>query len=221
MTGKGQMVLAVGAGYMLGRTHKMKLALMLAGFGASRRFTSGSLGVLNEGRKLLADSPEVAKLGVTVRKELMNAVKAAAVTAASERIDSLNTRLESGEDLVGGLGEAVGGKKKSTRARDEEPEDEYEDEAYAEDDGEPEDEGDDEGDNEIGDGDSDKAPRGRRRPAPRRRSSSGGSSRPTRSRSRSSTNTDDEEDDLARARARRTRAKATTDSVPVRRPTRK
>ncbi|MDI9954118.1 MULTISPECIES: hypothetical protein [unclassified Rhodococcus (in: high G+C Gram-positive bacteria)] len=216
MTGKGQMAMAVGAGYMLGRTHKMKLALMLAGFGASRRFPTGSLGVLNEGRKLLADSPEVAKLGVTVRKELMNAVKAAAVTAASQRIDSLNTRLESGEDLVGGLGKAVGGKKKSKRARVEEPEDEYEGEAYAEDEGEP----DDEGDNETGDDDSEQAPRGRRRPAPRRRSSSGGSSRPTRSRSRSSKD-DDEEDDLARARARRTRAKATTDSVPVRRRTRK
>ena len=214
MTGKGQMAMAVGAGYMLGRTHKMKLALMLAGFGASRRFPTGSLGVLNEGRKLLADSPEVAKLGVTVRKELMNAVKAAAVTAASQRIDSLNTRLESGEDLVGG--KAVGGKKKSKRARVEEPEDEYEGEAYAEDEGEP----DDEGDNETGDDDSEQAPRGRRRPAPRRRSSSGGSSRPTRSRSRSSKD-DDEEDDLARARARRTRAKATTDSVPVRRRTRK
>ena len=216
MTSKGQMAMAVGAGYMLGRTHKMKLALMLAGFGASRRFPTGSLGVLNEGRKLLADSPEVAKLGVTVRKELMNAVKAAAVTAASQRIDSLNTRLESGEDLVGGLGKAVGGKKKSKRARVEEPEDEYEGEAYAEDEGEP----DDEGDNETGDDDSEQAPRGRRRPAPRRRSSSGGSSRPTRSRSRSSKD-DDEEDDLARARARRTRAKATTDSVPVRRRTRK
>ncbi|MDH6291742.1 hypothetical protein [Rhodococcus opacus] len=216
MTGKGQMAMAVGAGYMLGRTHKMKLALMLAGFGASRRFPTGSLGVLNEGRKLLADSPEVAKLGVTVRKELMNAVKAAAVTAASQRIDSLNTRLESGEDLVGGLGKAVGGKKKSKRARVEEPEDEYEGEAYAEDEGEP----DDEGDNETGDDDSEQAPRGRRRPAPRRRSSSGGSSRPTRSRSRSSKD-DDEDDDLARARARRARAKATTDSVPVRRRTRK
>ncbi|MFV9454175.1 hypothetical protein ACNJ7E_11980 [Rhodococcus sp. NM-2] len=216
MTGKGQMAMAVGAGYMLGRTHKMKLALMLAGFGASRRFPTGSLGVLNEGRKLLADSPEVAKLGVTVRKELMNAVKAAALTAASQRIDSLNTRLESGEDLVGGLGKAVGGKKKSKRARVEEPEDEYEGEAYAEDEGEP----DDEGDNETGDDDSEQAPRGRRRPAPRRRSSSGGSSRPTRSRSRSSKD-DDEDDDLARARARRARAKATTDSVPVRRRTRK
>ena len=62
------MASAVGAGYMLGRTKKMKLALMLAAGGASRQLSSGgSLGLLNEGRKLLADSPEVAKLGKTVR----------------------------------------------------------------------------------------------------------------------------------------------------------
>jgi len=215
MTSKGQMAMAVGAGYMLGRTHKMKLALMLAGFGASRRFPGGSLGVLNEGRKLLADSPEVAKLGATVRKELMNAAKAAAVTAASQRIDSLNTRLQSGEDLLGGLGKAAGGKKKSKRSRDEDLEDEYEDEEYADDE--------DEGDDETGDDDSEQTPRARRRPAPRRRSSSGGSSRPTQSRSRSRStkdgDDDDEGDDLARAR--RTRARATTDSIPVRRRTRK
>ena len=211
MTSKGQMAMAVGAGYMLGRTHKMKLALMLAGFGASRRFPGGSLGVLNEGRKLLADSPEVAKLGATVRKELMNAAKAAAVTAASQRIDSLNTRLQSGENLLGGLGEAAGGKRKSKRARDEEPDDEYED-----------DEDEDEGADEPGDDDSEQTPRARRRPNPRRRSSAGGGSRPTRSRSRSrSRSKDDDEDEDELSRARRTRAKATTDSVPVRRRTRK
>ncbi|REE70785.1 hypothetical protein C8E05_0110 [Rhodococcus wratislaviensis] len=202
MTGKGQMALAVGAGYMLGRTKKMKLALMLAAGGASRQLSSGgSLGLLNEGRKLLADSPEVAKLGETVRKELMNAAKTAAVTAASHRIDSLNSRLQSGGD------EAAGGKR-SKRKSQEEPEDDYDDE-YTEDETAEEDEAEEE------------APRARKRPAPRRRTSSSGSSRPTRSRSRSSTNNDDEEDDLARARARRTRAKATTDSVPVRRRTRK
>ncbi|KXF53824.1 hypothetical protein AXA44_07285 [Rhodococcus sp. SC4] len=201
MTGKGQMALAVGAGYMLGRTHKMKLALMLAGAGASSRFPSGSLGVLGQAGKLLADSPEVAKLGGAVRKELMNAAKTAAVTAASHRIDSLNSRLQSGGD------EAAGGKG-AKRRRHEEPEDDYDDE-YTEDETAEEDEAEEE------------SPRARKRRAPRRRTSSSGGSRPNRSRSRSSTNNDDEEDDLARARARRTRAKATTDSVPVRRRTRK
>ncbi|WP_160098226.1 hypothetical protein, partial [Rhodococcus sp. T7] len=189
----------VGAGYMLGRTHKMKLALMLAGAGASSRFPSGSLGVLGQAGKLLADSPEVARLGATVRTELMNAAKTAAVTAASHRIDSLNSRLQSGGD------EAFGGEG-SKRRRREESEDDYDGE-YAEDETAEDDEAED-------DEAEDEASRARRRPAPRRRSSSGGGSRPARSRSRSST-TDDDEDELSRAR--RTRAKSTTDSVPVRR----
>ncbi|KAF0962251.1 hypothetical protein MLGJGCBP_04625 [Rhodococcus sp. T7] len=184
---------------MLGRTHKMKLALMLAGAGASSRFPSGSLGVLGQAGKLLADSPEVARLGATVRTELMNAAKTAAVTAASHRIDSLNSRLQSGGD------EAFGGEG-SKRRRREESEDDYDGE-YAEDETAEDDEAED-------DEAEDEASRARRRPAPRRRSSSGGGSRPARSRSRSST-TDDDEDELSRAR--RTRAKSTTDSVPVRR----
>ena len=195
MTGKGQMALAVGAGYMLGRTHKMKLALMLAGAGASSRFPSGSLGVLGQAGKLLADSPEVAKLGAAVRKELMNAAKTAAVTAASHRIDSLNSRLQSGGD------EASAGKG-SERRRREEPEDDYDDE-YAEDKTAEDDEAEDE------------APRARKRPAPRRRTSSSGSSRP-RSRSRSSTKNADDEDETATG-ARKARAKATTDVIPIRR----
>jgi hypothetical protein len=200
MTGKGQMALAVGAGYMLGRTHKMKLALMLAGAGASSRFPSGSLGVLGQAGKLLADSPEVAKLGGVVRKELMNAAKTAAVTAASHRIDSLNSRLQSGGD------EASGGKRSKRRSR-EEPEDDYDDEEYAEVEEEP--------DADEDEGSEEEAPRARKRPAPRRRSSSG-SSRPTRSRSRSSTNNDDDEDETP-TRGRKSRAKATTDVIPIRR----
>ncbi|MFC0449144.1 hypothetical protein [Rhodococcus jostii] len=195
MTGKSQMALAVGAGYMLGRTHKMKLALMLAGAGASSRFPSGSLGMLGQAGKLLADSPEVAKLGGVVRKELMNAAKTAAVTAASHRIESLNSRLQSGGD------EAAGGKRSKHRSH-EEPEDDYDDE-YTEDETAEEDEA------------EEQAPRARKRPAPRRRTSSSGSSRPTRSRSRSSTNNDNE--DETPTRARKSRAKATTDVIPIRR----
>ncbi|MFC9553609.1 hypothetical protein ACFTWF_22405 [Rhodococcus sp. NPDC056960] len=206
MTTKSQLALAVGAGYMLGRTKKMKLALMLAAGGATRQLSpGGSLGLLNEGRKLLAESPEVAKLGKTVRHELMNAAKTAAVTAASQRIDSLNSRLESGESLLGGHADTAGGKK-SKRRRDEEPED---DEDYYED---AEVEEPDEG--EESDEDTEDKPRARRRPTPRRRSSSSGTSRPRRSRSSTDDNGDDD-DELARVR--RTRAKASTDSTPVRR----
>ncbi|MFD9661471.1 histone-like nucleoid-structuring protein Lsr2 [Rhodococcus sp. NPDC059968] len=77
---RGQLAVAVGAGYLL------------------RGWTAK-----------LARSPEVAKLGETIRGELMTAAKAAAVTAVNTRIESLNSRLQSsGEDLAVGVGEVAG-----------------------------------------------------------------------------------------------------------------
>ncbi|KAF0964370.1 MULTISPECIES: hypothetical protein [unclassified Rhodococcus (in: high G+C Gram-positive bacteria)] len=236
MKTKGQVALAVGAGYMLGRTHRMKMALMLAAAGATGRFPGGPRDLLERGTKVLANSPEFAKISDSVRQELVSAAKAAAVTAASQRINQLNNRILSGggeavsdvgdtvDDTVGGVGNSVGklsslgklGRKRRGRSKDEEYDesevDEEPDEQYAEEDEdyqEPEPDEDEASDEEE--------PARRKRPAARRRASSNGSSRPT-SRSRSAKSDEDEEDDEeAPTRGRRTRAKATTDSAPVRR----
>jgi hypothetical protein len=232
MNNKTQMAAAIGAGYLLGRTRRMKLALMLAGAGTAGRFPGGPRELLTLGTKMLSNSPEVAKLGDTVRSELVSAAKAAAVTAASQRIDSLSNRLQSGgQEITGTVGDATDnvtdvtkvsrfGRKKRTRSRDDEqpgtdeqPEDELageEDEAAAEDEAGAEEPDEDEADEE---------PAPRKRPTPRRRASGTGSTRPTASRSRTAKSTakSDEDDEEAPARKRRTRAKATTDSAPVRR----
>ena len=214
MNNKTQMAAAIGAGYLLGRTRRMKLALMLAGAGTTGRFRGGPRELLTLGTKMLANSPEVAKLGDTVRGELVSAAKAAAVTAASQRIDSLSNRLQSGgQEITGTVSDLpdnvtdvtkVGrfGRKKRTRSRDddeqasadEQPEDDYAGE---------EDEADEE-------------PAPRKRPTPRRRASGTGSTRPA-SRSRTAKSDEDDDNEEAPARKRRTRAKATTDSAPVRR----
>ncbi|MDV7087702.1 hypothetical protein [Rhodococcus opacus] len=214
MNNKTQMAAAIGAGYLLGRTRRMKLALMLAGAGTTGRFRGGPRELLTLGTKMLANSPEVAKLGDTVRGELVSAAKAAAVTAASQRIDSLSNRLQSGgQEITGTVSDLpdnvtdvtkVGrfGRKKRTRSRDddeqasadEQPEDDYAGE---------EDEADEE-------------PAPRKRPTPRRRASNTGSTRPA-SRSRTAKSDEDDDNEEAAARKRRTRAKATTDSAPVRR----
>ena len=102
MKNKGQVAVAVGAGYLLGRTRRMKMALMLAAAGATGRFPGGPRDLLARGTKMLASSPELAKIGDTVRGELVNAAKAAAVTATSRRIDSLSNRLQSGGQVVTG-----------------------------------------------------------------------------------------------------------------------
>ncbi|WP_368680860.1 hypothetical protein R1X32_11960 [Rhodococcus opacus] len=67
MNNKTQMAAAIGAGYLLGRTRRMKLALMLAGAGTTGRFRGRPRELLTLGTKMLANSPEVAKLGDTVR----------------------------------------------------------------------------------------------------------------------------------------------------------
>ena len=237
MNNKTQMAAAIGAGYLLGRTRRMKLALMLAGAGTAGRFPGGPRELLTLGTKMLANSPEVAKLGDTVRGELVSAAKAAAVTAASQRIDSLSNRLQSGgQEITGTVSDLpdnvtdvtkVGrfGRKKRTRSRDddeqpstdEQPEDNSAGEEDEADD--YEERGEDETAAEEPDEDeADEEPAPRKRPTPRRRASGTDSTRPaSRSRTAKSDEDDDNDNEEAAARKRRTRAKATTDSAPVRR----
>ncbi|WP_454195649.1 hypothetical protein [Nocardia sp. Marseille-Q1738] len=95
MKGGAKIALGVGAGYLLGRTRKMRLALSLAGAAMARRSSGGpTQELLERGTSLLKSSPELAGITETVREELMGAVRAAAVTAASNRIDALNARLQ-------------------------------------------------------------------------------------------------------------------------------
>ncbi|MEV6324487.1 hypothetical protein AB0M45_25345 [Nocardia sp. NPDC051787] len=98
MKGGAKIAVGVGAGYLLGRTRKMRLALALAGAAMSRRYGSSGGGptqeLLERGTSLLKSSPELAGITETVREELMGAMRAAAVTAASNRIDALNARLQ-------------------------------------------------------------------------------------------------------------------------------
>ncbi|WP_237171013.1 hypothetical protein [Prescottella equi] len=107
-----RVALGVAAGYFLGRTRKMKVALMLAGAGATGRLPDNSRQLVREGIKRLGESAEVGKLTESVRGELTDAAKRAAVAAASNRIDALTNRIEgvgSGVDeSVGKVGEDVG-----------------------------------------------------------------------------------------------------------------
>ncbi|MBM7864301.1 hypothetical protein [Lentzea nigeriaca] len=85
------MALGVGIGYLLGRSHKMRLALMVAAAGAAGKLGGSPGALLQRG---LSASPELAKMTDAIRGELIGAVKAAAVTATSNRIDSLSDRIK-------------------------------------------------------------------------------------------------------------------------------
>ncbi|MFJ2662872.1 hypothetical protein ACIO14_00870 [Nocardia fluminea] len=100
MEGGTRIAIGVGIGYVLGRTRKMRFALGLAGAAMARR-SSGTPGELMKfGTSLVKASPELSQLTDTVRGELLGAVRSAAVTAASSRIDALNDRLQQGSTLV-------------------------------------------------------------------------------------------------------------------------
>jgi hypothetical protein len=85
---------AVGVGYLLGRTRKLKLVMTLAAARASGRLGKRPAGLVKQGTKVLGSSPELKTLTDTVRGRLLEAGKAAAVRAASSQIDALSDRLQ-------------------------------------------------------------------------------------------------------------------------------
>ncbi|GHE42921.1 hypothetical protein GCM10017673_51480 [Streptosporangium violaceochromogenes] len=105
MTGKKELAMAVAAGYLLGRRHKLRLALTLALAGATGRLGAARGNLLGQATKVLGSSPELEKIAESVRSGLLEAGKAAAVTAASRQINALSSRLsERATAPLGGVG---------------------------------------------------------------------------------------------------------------------
>jgi hypothetical protein len=97
--------LAIGAGYLLGRKRKLRLALAVAGAAASGKLGSVATQAVKRGGSRVGSSealgklsPELAGVMGTVREDLADAGKAAVRTAAASRInrltDSLHERAE-------------------------------------------------------------------------------------------------------------------------------
>jgi hypothetical protein len=85
--------LALAGGYVLGRTKKMKLALAVAGIAAGSGLPINPGELAKRGAGALQSSEEVGKLVELARTGLVDAGKAAAVSVASSRIESLSERL--------------------------------------------------------------------------------------------------------------------------------
>jgi hypothetical protein len=106
--------LAVTAGYLLGRFHKMKWALGVAALAGRGKLPGGAGGLVQQGAKLLTSSPELTKLTDEMKGRLVDAGKAAAVAAVSSKIDSLSEGLRERSDAMratraGGTGGAAAG----------------------------------------------------------------------------------------------------------------
>jgi len=100
-----RVALGVAGGYLLGRTKKMKLALMIGGMAAGKK-AGGPGQLLAQGTKLLGQSPELTRLTDEIRGRLLDAGKAAAVAVATRQVEALTER------VVGRVGSLtdVGGK---------------------------------------------------------------------------------------------------------------
>jgi len=96
-----RVALGVAGGYFLGRTKKMKLALMLGGMAAGRR---GGIpgGLLGRGAALLDSSPELAALRDQISGRLVEAGKGAVMGLAARQIESFTDRVS---DRVESLGD--------------------------------------------------------------------------------------------------------------------
>lgn len=101
--------LAVTAGYLLGRFHKMKWALTLAAIAGRGQLKGGKGGLLQQGAKILTSSPEVTKLTDEMRGRLVDAGKAAAVAVVSSKINSLSDGLRERSDAMRAPGAGDGG----------------------------------------------------------------------------------------------------------------
>jgi hypothetical protein len=141
-----RVALGVAGGYFLGRTKKMKLAVMLGGMAAGRQ-AGGAAQLLRQGAKLLGESPELGRLTDEIRDRLLDAAKAAAVAVATRQVEALTERVsrvgtpvgDAGktvsdvDETVGGVGETVGGlgrRRSGDEADSDEEPSEYHDHEY-------------------------------------------------------------------------------------------
>ncbi|MEV1010030.1 hypothetical protein [Streptomyces sp. NPDC049881] len=102
---KAAVAAGIAGGYLLGRRHKAKLALVVATYVAGRRFRLSPTGLAAAGLRKIQDNPQFAEATERLRGQVLDAGR----TAAQERISALTDTLrEKTEALGGALGSGDG-----------------------------------------------------------------------------------------------------------------
>ncbi|MEU3094046.1 DNA primase [Streptomyces sp. NPDC006967] len=101
------MGLAIGAGYLLGRTKKLKMAVAVGGLVAGKKLNLSPRMVADLVSQQLRDNPQFKELGDQVRGDLRGVGKAASGALVERQLGSLADRLhgrtaEMREELAGG-----------------------------------------------------------------------------------------------------------------------
>ncbi|MEU2280490.1 DNA primase [Streptomyces sp. NPDC013178] len=143
--------LAVGAGYVLGRTKKLKAAVAVGSLVAGKKLNLTPRALADLVSRQLAENPQYKEIGDQLRQDLRGVGKAASGAVVERRMDALADRLHGRTAQVRDKVAGVVPEASRKRSRDdeeeadeeyEEPEDEQEAEAAEAGDGEEADEGD-------------------------------------------------------------------------------
>ncbi|MFF4760757.1 hypothetical protein [Streptomyces sp. NPDC001292] len=127
---KVELGLAIGAGYLLGRTKKAKLALTVGSLVAGRKLTPGPGGIAQLVNQQLVNNPQLKEIGDQLREDLKGVGKAASGAMVERQMTALADRLHGRtaqvRDELAGVVPQPGGDEE-TEGEDAYP-DEYEDE---------------------------------------------------------------------------------------------
>jgi hypothetical protein len=90
--------LGVAAGYLFGRTKKLRLAITVGSMLAGQRVSTNPAMLLKQASELIEKNPELAKLQQRFTGELMEAARNAGISSASNQLESWNQMLTSGRE---------------------------------------------------------------------------------------------------------------------------
>src|SRR5215218_6318361 len=133
MDAKSNVAAAVAAGYLLGRTKKLKLAITVGSVLAGQRISTNPQKLLKGASGLVQNNPALSALQTELRGRAFDAAKGAAVAVATNRIDKLTDTLRTRGEKKRADKEAPAESEDAA----EEPEDQYEEAEQGEE--EPED----------------------------------------------------------------------------------
>ncbi|MFD5537176.1 DNA primase [Streptomyces sp. NPDC127079] len=85
--------LAIGAGYLLGRTKKLKMALAVGSLVAGKRLNLGPKALLDLANQQLRDNPQFKEIGDQLRQDLRGVGKAASGAMVERQLGALADRL--------------------------------------------------------------------------------------------------------------------------------
>ncbi|CAL9288855.1 DNA primase [Streptomyces sp. SudanB182_2057] len=112
--------LAVGAGYLLGRTKKLKAALAVGSLVAGKKLNLGPRALVEQVNRQLLANPQFKEIGDQLRGELRGVGKAATGAVVERQIGSLADRLARRTDQV--RDQMAGGRSAGSREERDEPE---------------------------------------------------------------------------------------------------